>query len=119
MDSAMKEIRIIGQANYCGSSELGISTFSQAAFAGGICVLVDVTLGDQCASGAALSNHDASAMPSGYHTPEINAKNLTRKQLEHVWGRIRAKPEIHFLPCMQQELKANSVESFWTAGECG
>ena len=116
MEDAMKEYRIINQADFCGATSMEFSTFSQVSLSTGQCKYVDVLLGENCFSTNTSSSSLAKKIS---HNPsqDMIKKMSKKQQTERLYKSMQKKKVSHYFPC----ISTSNIEIFWkeaVQGKC-
>ena len=116
MHDAMKEYLVLSKSDYCGSTSIKKSTFSQTALTSGDCRFIDVTLGDACLQNATFNQNKNLVLETSPTNEEIDA-DLSSEIRKKLWGKLKRGDRTHHYPCFKQEAK-DDVLNFWKAEKC-
>jgi hypothetical protein len=117
MEDAMKEYRILNQADYCGATSMEFSTFSQVSLSSGRCKYIDVVLGENCFSSNITSSYSHIKKISPNPPQDLIESTVTKRQTERLYKSMQKKKVSHYFPC----ISTPDIQSFWkeaVQGKC-
>merc|ERR1711871_450495 len=113
MLDAMEEYHVLNQAQYCGSSSMEFSTFSQTALISGSCEYVDVSLGENCFVNNTNDRYVAPDKSLFCNPPFPWIKpNLAEGTLEKYYSSMIKRKVTHHYPCITNN-SPYAIRNFW------
>ena len=121
MHDAMKEFLVLGKADYCASTAVHESTFSQTAIMSGRCKYVNVVQGADCIKDVNRQNFSLSDNVNLFnqHAPRLDIINphLDKDMLERYWQKLYRKKTRRHYPCLAK-MKEGDIKQFWSQNKC-
>ena len=119
MTDAMQEYHVLNSGQYCGSSSMEFSTFSQSSLIAGNCEFIDVSLGEDC---FVNNTNDIYVPPEKtlFCNPPFNwvKPDLSKQTMLKYHGVMIKRKVRHHYPCITNN-SPYAVRNFWHEAKNG
>ena len=117
METAVKDWYLLGKADYCMSTTMDLSTFSQTSLSRSTCTYLSFKMADRC---NVTSDVDRKIITSLAHERIMAEPAISPKHRYYLWKSLSIETVTRNFPCEDgvTPIYDGAVKAFWSFKDC-